>query len=98
MSSYKELQEQIKNLTRQAEEARRREVAEGVTEIKKIMSERGITLEDLGCKQSRRAAAADKTARYRDPATGATWTGNGRKPQWIKNALSEGKSLESFAI
>lgn len=96
MTTYKEIQEQIKDLTRQAEEVRKREVAEGVAEIKKIMSEKGITLTDLGCRQSRRAAAGEKPVRYRDPQTGATWTGNGRKPEWIKKALAEGKSLDLF--
>lgn len=98
MSSYKEIQQQIEVLQRQAEEARKREVAEGVAEIKRIMTERGITLADLGCKQTRRAAGAEKNPRYRDPVSGATWTGNGRKPEWIKKALAEGKSLEQFAI
>lgn len=25
-------------------------------------------------------------AKYRDPATGKTWTGHGRTPMWVKNS------------
>ncbi|MGE8454289.1 MAG: H-NS family nucleoid-associated regulatory protein [Pseudomonadales bacterium] len=31
--------------------------------------------------------------KYRDPATGATWTGRGKPPNWIN-----GKVRESFLI
>lgn len=98
MSSYKEIQGQIEILQRQAEDARKREVADGVAQIKKIMADVGITLSDLGCKQSRRAAGGENVARYRNPDNGSTWTGRGRKPDWINKALAEGRSLESFAI
>jgi DNA-binding protein H-NS len=31
--------------------------------------------------------------KYRDPATGETWTGRGKAPKWI-----EGKNRSSYAI
>ncbi|MFN3593197.1 MAG: H-NS family nucleoid-associated regulatory protein [Thiobacillaceae bacterium] len=37
-------------------------------------------------------------AKYRNPATGETWTGKGRKPGWLVQALAQGKSLADFAI
>lgn len=38
-------------------------------------------------------------ARYRHPENpDITWTGRGRKPGWIVEALEAGKSLDDFAI
>ena len=43
-----------------------------------------------------RKAVAPK---YANPAdTSQTWTGRGRKPQWVQAALDAGKSLEDLAI
>ncbi len=37
--------------------------------------------------------------KYADPADPArTWTGRGRKPNWIKAYLDQGKSLDDLAI
>lgn len=36
-------------------------------------------------------------AKYKDAASGKTWSGRGRKPAWFVSALAEGKSLESMA-
>jgi DNA-binding protein H-NS len=37
--------------------------------------------------------------RYRNPADPRqTWTGNGRKPNWIRAALAEGRDLSEFAV
>jgi DNA-binding protein H-NS len=37
--------------------------------------------------------------KYRNPDNPAqTWTGNGRKPAWLVEALASGKTLEDFAI
>jgi ribosomal protein S25 len=34
--------------------------------------------------------------KYRDPATGATWTGRGKRPRWLEVALEDGRKLEEF--
>jgi DNA-binding protein H-NS len=37
--------------------------------------------------------------RYRNPAdSGPTWTGRGRQPRWIAEALASGRSLDEFKI
>ena len=38
------------------------------------------------------------TAKYRDPASGKTWTGKGRQPDWVKDHVATGGSKEDFAI
>ena len=48
------------------------------------------------------AVASDKKAvapKYRDPANAAqTWTGRGKQPHWVRDALAGGKTLEQLAI
>lgn len=40
-----------------------------------------------------------RSIKYRNPSNEEeTWTGRGRKPTWLVNALAEGKELEDFAI
>jgi len=47
--------------------------------------------------KSRRARKAP-VAKYKDAASGKTWSGRGRKPGWFVNALAEGNALESMAV
>ncbi|MFC5429377.1 H-NS family nucleoid-associated regulatory protein [Paraburkholderia denitrificans] len=99
MSSYKELLAQREKLEKQIEEAKAREYAEVLDEIKQKMADYGITLAELGggraggknAKASRsRASVAPK---YRDPESGATWSGRGKPPRWIA-----GQDREKFLI
>ena len=48
-----------------------------------------------GSGQARKAAVAPK---YRNPETGATWSGRGRSPHWILEAEQSGAGRESFKI
>jgi ParB/RepB/Spo0J family partition protein len=48
-----------------------------------------------------RATAADKRARsirYRDPQTGASWSGRGLQPAWLKAAMAKGAKLADFVV
>jgi DNA-binding protein H-NS len=41
--------------------------------------------------------AAALAPRYRNPADASqTWTGRGRQPKWLADALAKGKSLDDF--
>lgn len=95
MSTYKQIQAQIEKLQAQAEEARKSELASAINQIKSLMNEYGISVADLGMtarkKGSRsRAAPAPK---YRNSATGETWSGRGKPPKWINQ-----KNKEQFLI
>lgn len=39
-----------------------------------------------------------KGVRYRNPATGDTWTGRGLQPRWLKAALAGGATLDDFDL
>jgi DNA-binding protein H-NS len=56
-----------------------------------------------GAKKVARKAKAKRgrkapVAKYKDAASGKTWSGRGRKPAWFIATLAEGKSLESMAV
>jgi len=98
MASYKELVAQAEKLMRQAEAARKAEIATAVAEIKAKMTEYGITLADLG--GGAKAAKSRKvvSAKYRNPANGDTWSGRGRVPKWLVAFEGVGRKREEFAV
>ncbi|AEK62149.1 H-NS histone family protein [Collimonas fungivorans] len=68
MTTYKELQAQIEQLRKQAEELRQAEIADVITEIKTKMQEYGITGADLGLMGKKRII---KTSPAMEPETPA---------------------------
>lgn len=53
-------------------------------------------------KAARKSGKLDKRSvvapKYRDAATGATWTGRGKQPRWLTAAIKGGKKLSDFLI
>lgn len=43
----------------------------------------------------RRSVVAPK---FRDSATGAQWSGRGKRPKWLSSAIASGRKLEDFSI
>jgi DNA-binding protein H-NS len=43
------------------------------------------------------AAKAPSTVLYRDES-GRTWAGRGKRPQWLRDALLAGRTLEDFKV
>ena len=68
---------------------------------KKASEPRGAQLTSKP-KVKKNSAGADKRSivapKYRDSATGITWTGRGKQPKWLSAAISSGKTLEDFKI
>lgn len=94
MATYKELKEQAEALLRQAEEARHLEIVAQIAEIRARMAEYGITVRDLGRTTIKPVRMASTSLpKYRDPLSGATWSGRGRAPKWMV-----GQRKEEFLI
>lgn len=96
MSLYKDLLEQKAQLEQQIAQARETEIAQAVAEIRKMIETYGLTAEDIFPQGKARASkrTGEKVApKYKDPATGQTWTGRGKPPKWIAD-----KDREQFAI
>ena len=99
MATYTELQREIARLMQQAEAARKAEVAAVIAEIKAKMAEYGITAADLGSSgRSSRAKGTTVAAKYRNRATGETWTGRGKMPRWLQAEVNAGRRKEDFLI
>lgn len=94
-ASYKELLAQLKALEAQTEEARKRELKDAVAQVRTIIDQFGLTAEDVFPPERKKSGTAGSIVapKYRDPATGATWTGRGKAPKWIA-----GQDKEKFAI
>lgn len=107
MSSYQNLlaqkvalEKQQAELEKQLQDARRAERSGVINQIKSLMAEHGLTMADLGGKVAGKSANAGRKVapKYRNPATGETWTGRGLQPKWVQAAVAGGKKLEDFAI
>jgi DNA-binding protein H-NS len=88
-------------LDRMIAQARKAERADAVAKVRSLMAEHGLTMADLSARNSTPAAkaASRKVApKYRDPATGDTWSGRGLQPKWLRNALAAGRKLTDFAL
>jgi DNA-binding protein H-NS len=90
-------------LNKQLAEAKHRETRQVLIEIVQKMREYGISLDELmgrkaGAQKQQpvaQTAAPEPVSepKYRDPVSGATWTGRGRAPNWIA-----GKNREDYLI
>lgn len=68
-------------------------------EMAKKAAELGLTLEELvgsGKRTQTRSAGIAKYADKQDPSK--TWTGRGRKPQWVLDFLAQGGNLADLVI
>jgi DNA-binding protein H-NS len=106
MPSVAELLAQKAELEKMIADVQREEKSSAIAQVKALMSQYNLTLADLGGKSaptgatraSGPRAGSKVAAKYRDPISGREWTGRGLKPNWLKAALAEGKSLDDFAL
>lgn len=106
--TYIKLQRQIETLQRQAEKLKAQEIGGVVARIRVAIHHYGLTAEQLGFGEvrptSRTPAKSPKVSsangsggsKYSD-GQGNVWSGRGPRPHWLRDALADGKSLESFA-
>lgn len=106
MATLQELLDQKAALEREIESTRRSERADAIARVRALMSEHGLSLADLSGKASAPKAASPKAgkaggkvaAKYRNAATGDSWSGRGLQPKWLKAALAAGRKIEEFAV
>ena len=95
-ASYQELLRQREALDAQIQQARDKEVATAIAKARQLIADFGLTPSDVfpSGRRAKASALASKVApKYRDPATGQTWTGRGKPPRWI-----QGQDRVKFAI
>jgi DNA-binding protein H-NS len=100
MSELSTLLAQKAALEKQIVKAQQEQRDAAIAQIKTLMGEHGLTVADLSTRGGKKAGAAGaKVApKYRNKATGETWSGRGLQPRWLKAALAGGKKLSDFAI
>lgn len=77
-------------------EKKRKQLA--VDEIKQVAEKHGFSVGDL-LEGNKKSKAVKLDPKYRNPKNPAeTWTGRGRKPKWLTEAIEAGDSLDSFEI
>ena len=95
--TYKELLQQREALESAIAQARQHEISSAVSKVRELAAEYGLTVQDIFPGRGGKTGAVKSTskvaAKYRDPATGQTWTGRGKAPKWI-----EGKDRTPFVI
>lgn len=95
----KDLLSQKAALELQISEVRKTELGEAIALVKGIIDEYGLTSEDVfqfskpKSKGGTSSSGTKVAPKYRDPSTGAVWTGRGKAPKWI-----EGKERSDFLI
>lgn len=85
--------------------AQQERLAGARAEIERIAKEAGVQVSDLlalaGKSASKAAGKVSKpvAAKYRNIADATqTWSGRGKRPRWLADAIAAGKSLASFEI
>ncbi len=111
--SYEAIKKQIARLEAQAkalESARDTKKVRAMERVKAYMKKLGVSAQDLvaagpraktATKGRRRSAAKPKLTvapKFRDPDSGATWTGRGRPPVWLAQKIAQGATKDQFLI
>jgi DNA-binding protein H-NS len=99
-NSYKELLKQREALEQAIATARAQELSEAIQKARELVAEFGLTVQDIfpsgrgAAKSGGKSSSGNKVAaKYRDSATGQTWTGRGKAPKWI-----DGQDRTKFLI
>lgn len=96
-SDYKALLQQKAELEKKIDALIHHAKTDAIAETKAMVQQYGLTKEDVFPSTKSKPGKAGKRSvgepKFRNPETGATWTGRGKPPKWI-----EGKDRASLAI
>ena len=108
MENIAALQAQCDALDEQIKQALQAQRADAIAQAKKIIVQFDLNARELGLANQVSASVGRKASgdaraivapKYRDPQNPEnTWTGRGKPPRWLANAIAAGKSKESFLI
>jgi DNA-binding protein H-NS len=101
VATLKELIAQKQALELEIDRAQRKDRDDAVAKVRALMDEYGLTVADLSARRGpkpRTGNGGKVAAKYRNTATGDTWSGRGLQPNWLKAALAAGRKLTDFAV
>jgi DNA-binding protein H-NS len=96
--SLEELQTLAQDIEREIVSRREAERERVLAQMRELAASLGTTLEDI-LRQERGKGGGIVAPKYRHPDNPAqTWTGRGKRPAWVTEALASGKTLEDLTI
>jgi len=101
MATLQELLTQKEALEREIDATKKRDRAEAIAKVRALMAEYGLSLADLSMKSAagpKSGTLGKVAAKYRNSATGETWSGRGLQPKWLKAALAAGRRIDEFKL
>lgn len=97
--TFEELQAHQKEVAATLRGYEKKRRSECLKELKAVARKHGFTLDEVIGGKTSGGSKPKGAAKYANPADASqTWTGRGRQPNWVKEALAKGKSLDSMAI
>lgn len=97
--SRKELVDLRSKLDAAIKNAEQRERQEALKAVEKAAAQYGFSLAELSTEARKSTKGMKARAKYRNPADPEqTWSGRGRKPQWIHDALHSGADISDLEI
>lgn len=106
------IEKEITRLQKQAKALQAKQRNPIIASIIQSMREYDISPAELAAALAKKPAAARRKAennadpkpkrtvppKYRHPESKETWTGRGKAPRWIANAVAQGKTRDDFLI
>ena len=95
--SYTELLKLQERIEAAIAQKRVEETAATKEALRAMAEKAGFSLNDLFGKRGAKKGSGE--AKYRNPKDSSqTWSGRGRKPNWLVDAVKKGAKIESFGI
>jgi DNA-binding protein H-NS len=96
--SIEELETLAKDIQTEVVTRREAERERVLAQMRELAAGLGLTLEEV-VRLERGKGVTGVLPRYRHPDDPSlTWSGRGKRPAWINEALAAGKSLDDFAV
>lgn len=95
--SIDELEEIAQRIDAELERRRIQQINEAAQQIRKIANDLGKSVEEVMTAGTQTKTKGEP--KYRNPDDPSqTWTGRGKRPNWVHEALGRGKELEDLEI
>jgi len=95
--SLEELQALARDIETEIVTRRAAEKERVLNQMRELAASLGMTLEEL--LREERGGGAAVAPKYRHPENPAlTWSGRGKRPIWVNEALASGKTLDDLAV
>lgn len=97
--SVPELHQLSKDINKEIERRQVEDRRNVSAQMKQLASSIGMTVEEILGLEMAKKAKTQGQPKYQNPENPQqTWTGRGKRPNWMKEALEKGKTLEELEI